>query len=105
MGHLERGEKNLSFSSMTRVAGALHVTLSDLFLGLESGDDAPRRRRGPGAKAGDRAAPFDRGRLLKRVLNLERAVLTLKDMALASEQAAARAQEPTSVRSRRNKSS
>jgi transcriptional regulator with XRE-family HTH domain len=34
MGHLERGEKNLSFRSMMRVAGAVDVPLSALFSGL-----------------------------------------------------------------------
>src|ERR1700685_214495 len=40
MGHIERGEKNLSFQSMLRVANALGVTLSELFVGLEKGDSA-----------------------------------------------------------------
>ena len=40
MGHLERGEKNLSFLSILRVANALGVTLSELLAGLEKGDSA-----------------------------------------------------------------
>src|SRR5580658_10270452 len=35
MGHLERGEKNVSFSSLARVAGALSLPISELFTGLE----------------------------------------------------------------------
>jgi transcriptional regulator with XRE-family HTH domain len=42
MGHLERGEKNLSFRSMMRVAEALGVPLSVLFSGLEKGDGDAR---------------------------------------------------------------
>jgi len=35
MGHLERGEKNVSFLSILRVANALGITLSELLAGLE----------------------------------------------------------------------
>jgi transcriptional regulator with XRE-family HTH domain len=36
MGTVERGESNLSFQNIARVAEALGVTLSTLFLGLET---------------------------------------------------------------------
>lgn len=104
MGHLERGEKNLSFSSMTRVAGALHVTLSDLFSGLESGDESPRPRGGRAAKASKREPPVDRNRLLKEVLNLERAILTLKELASQHRQPTAAGQKRNPVGSRRGDS-
>jgi hypothetical protein len=81
------------------------VTLSDLFLGLESGDDGPKRRIGRGAKVSNPETSLDRGRLLKEVLSAERAILALKGMALTSDQATARAPEPRSARSRRDKSS
>jgi transcriptional regulator with XRE-family HTH domain len=57
MGTVERGESNLSFQNIARVAMALGVTLSTLFLGLEdrakkidspvrhSGDAKPKKRR------------------------------------------------------------
>jgi transcriptional regulator with XRE-family HTH domain len=35
MGTIERGESNLSFQNILKVASTLGVTLSDLFLGLE----------------------------------------------------------------------
>jgi transcriptional regulator with XRE-family HTH domain len=35
MGTIERGESNLSFQNIAKVAAALDVTLSTLFLGLE----------------------------------------------------------------------
>ena len=36
MGTIERGESNLSFQNIVRVAKALNVTLSSLFAGLEN---------------------------------------------------------------------
>jgi transcriptional regulator with XRE-family HTH domain len=35
VGHLERGEKNVSFGTLVRVAEALGVKLSELFKGIE----------------------------------------------------------------------
>ena len=37
IGQIERGEKNMSFDNLSRVAGALGVTLSALLEGLEDG--------------------------------------------------------------------
>jgi transcriptional regulator with XRE-family HTH domain len=37
IGQIERGEKNISFDNLSKVAGALGLTLSDLFSGLEDG--------------------------------------------------------------------
>jgi len=104
MGHLERGEKNLSFSSMTRVAGALHVTLSDLFLGLESGDESSRSRGGRAASVSRRELPLDRNLLLKEVLSLERTILALKELASQHRQPIAVGKKTKSVRPRRGDS-
>lgn len=56
MGTVERGESNLSFQNIARVADALDLTFSALFLGLEGlaeaqpakGEEhaAPRKRKG-----------------------------------------------------------
>jgi transcriptional regulator with XRE-family HTH domain len=35
MGTIERGESNLSFQNIARVAATLHIPLSTLFLGIE----------------------------------------------------------------------
>lgn len=83
MGHLERGEKNLSFRSIMRVASALDVPLSVLFSGietaeLETGVSGMSRGR---FRIGKSQATFDRGRLLKEVATLERTLRTLKDVA------------------------
>src|ERR1035438_4979029 len=37
VGQIERGEKNISFGNLLKVAGVLGVTLSELFAGLENG--------------------------------------------------------------------
>jgi transcriptional regulator with XRE-family HTH domain len=72
MGHLERGEKNLSFLSMLRVANALGVTLSELLAGLEKGDAA--RIANPKATS----VPAAKSRALEEVAALERSARALK---------------------------
>jgi len=37
VGQIERGEKNISFGNLSKVAGVLGVTLSELLSGLEDG--------------------------------------------------------------------
>jgi transcriptional regulator with XRE-family HTH domain len=49
MGTVERGESNLSFENIARVARSLGITLSALFLGLEEG--ALRMKAGRTASA------------------------------------------------------
>jgi transcriptional regulator with XRE-family HTH domain len=51
MGTVERGESNLSFSNIAKVADALGVTLSTLFLDLE-GTAQILAKQSPGTKAG-----------------------------------------------------
>ena len=80
MGHLERGEKNLSFSSIVRVANALDVSLAELFGGLEEGTSLPAPtsrggRRKPGARA-----ELVRPLALRELATLERAVLALRSI-------------------------
>src|ERR1035437_5440273 len=46
IGQIERGEKNISFDNLSKVAGVLGVTLSELLAGLEDGaplDEAAKR--------------------------------------------------------------
>ncbi len=43
VGQIERGEKNMSFDNLSKVAGSLGVTLSGLLEGLESGSAANLR--------------------------------------------------------------
>ena len=49
MGHIETGKKDFRLSTIIRIANALNVTLSDLFVGIESGEmpkqlSSPRER-------------------------------------------------------------
>jgi transcriptional regulator with XRE-family HTH domain len=74
MGHLERGEKNVSFLSIVRVANALGVTLSDLVAGPKTGDTARLSRKAPAVSA------VAKGRALEEVATLERSVRTLKGL-------------------------
>ena len=53
IGQIERGEKNISFENLSKVAAVLGVTLSELFSGLEDGSalgGAPKRAPLPGAE-------------------------------------------------------
>ena len=75
MGHLERGEKNVSFGSMARVANSLGLSLSEMLAGLESGDNASGTH-GSIVSANE----MDRNRLLKEVAVLERSIRALKSL-------------------------
>jgi len=75
MGHLERGEKNVSFLSIVRVANALGVTLSELVTGLENGGSAKTAKR----KAASVPAAA-RSLALEELASLERSVRTLKGL-------------------------
>jgi transcriptional regulator with XRE-family HTH domain len=75
MGHLERGEKNVSFLSMLRVATALGVTLSELMAGVENGGSAKT------AKLKATSVPAAaRSLALEEVAALERSVRTIKGL-------------------------
>jgi len=53
IGQIERGEKNISFENLSKVAGVLGVTLSELLSGLEDGSSmagASRRSTLPGTE-------------------------------------------------------
>ena len=73
MGHLKRGEKNVTFLSILRVANALGVTVSELLAGLEKGDFARIANR----KAVSSTA---KSRALEEVATLERSVRALKGL-------------------------
>ena len=53
IGQIERGEKNISFENLSKVAGVLGVTLSELLSGLEDGSalcGASKRATLPGTE-------------------------------------------------------
>ena len=56
IGQIERGEKNISFGNLSKVAGVLGITMSELLSGLEAGgalDMEPKRLRESGNAAID----------------------------------------------------
>jgi hypothetical protein len=91
MGHLERGEKNISFGSTLRVANALGVTLSELFAGLETGETSTAgksarlknssRLRNPSVRKG-----LDRDQVVKALASLERGVNALREITITQTQ-------------------
>ncbi len=36
MGHIERGEKNITLSKVYQIAGALNMTVADIFLAVQA---------------------------------------------------------------------
>lgn len=39
MGHIERGEKNITLSKVYQIAGALNMTVSDIFLAVQANQE------------------------------------------------------------------
>jgi hypothetical protein len=97
MGHLERGEKNVSFRSIVRVASALNVSLAQLFSGLEAGEseaEGPRHGRGR-VKLSGPSVGTGSGRILKELAILERTVRTLKAIALTRDERSLKPAHPS----------
>jgi len=81
IGQIERGEKNISFENLSKVAGVLGVSLSELLSGLERGATVNRelkRRRRPHK---DAHRIFEMQKLLRR-LKLQRTAMDETMMAL-----------------------
>jgi len=85
VGHLERGEKNVSFGTLVRVSGALSVTLAELLAGLEerSGASGKQSEGGKIQKGAGRSARRNVTSLLEELRlqrdALESAVLALQE--------------------------
>src|ERR1035437_9604826 len=64
VGQIERGEKNISFENLSKVAGVLDVTMSELLAGLEDagGVDAGSKHR---TESGNRPIVDDARRMLE----------------------------------------
>ena len=88
VGQIERGEKNMSFDNLAKVADALGVTMSTLLDGLEDG--AETNLRLPRAEAGGRGAKeaahlfLETQKLVKRLklqhAEMSRTILALEDL-------------------------
>jgi transcriptional regulator with XRE-family HTH domain len=75
MGHLERGEKNVSITSVVRVSDALGITLSELFAGIDIGEAAATPQKS--------SEQLDRARLLREIGAIEKDIQKLKDFVSA----------------------
>jgi transcriptional regulator with XRE-family HTH domain len=77
IGQIERGEKNISFSNLSRVSSVLGVTLSELLLGLEDGDALAKdsKRKAPSGRARDEARRIREIEKLVRRLSVQRSAM------------------------------
>ena len=73
VGQIERGEKNISFENLSKVAGVLDVTMSELLAGLEDAGVLDARSK-HGTESGNRAIADD----ARRVLDIHRMVKRLR---------------------------
>ena len=86
IGQIERGEKNISFDNLSRVAGALRVTLSALLEGLEN--SSATKPKSPQAEAGSSKATaheqLETRKLVRRLklqhAEISRTLLALEDL-------------------------
>ncbi len=82
IGQIERGEKNISFGNLSKIAGALGVTLSELLSGLEDGgavDVETKRARKAGSRGNIDAA--------RRMLEIQKLTRRLRVQHDAMDQA------------------
>ncbi len=90
MGHLERGEKNVSLASLAKVADALAITLSELFSGVQQQAPSAVNRASQRTQPKKLARASSAKQTLDRIfeeLQLERetlrqTVLTLKEIVM-----------------------
>ena len=94
IGQIERGEKNISFGNLLKVASVLGVTLSELLSGLEDGSALGRKsKQAPSGsqRASDTALLMAEIRQLVRRLALQRTamdrtIVTLEELAVHGPQ-------------------
>jgi transcriptional regulator with XRE-family HTH domain len=101
IGQIERGEKNISFGNLSKIASVLGVTLSELLSGLEDGSSLGRKSKHPpgsGSQRGSEAAlqMFEIRQLVRRLAiqrtALDRTIVTLEELAIRGP----RTRRPTS---------
>jgi transcriptional regulator with XRE-family HTH domain len=69
IGQIERGEKNISFANLSKIAAVLGVTMSELLAGLESGDRSEEAsKRGTPRKTDPGHRLFEIQKLTRRLL-------------------------------------
>jgi transcriptional regulator with XRE-family HTH domain len=90
IGQIERGEKNISFGNLSKVANVLGLTLSELLIGLEDGRplDKDSKQKSGAARKGDDASRLRKIENLVRRLSLQRSAMDrtmqlLEDVSIA----------------------
>ena len=83
IGQIERGEKNISFDNLSRVAGALGVNLSALLEGLEDGSAAKLPQAQGSTSKGAAHLQLEAKKLVRR-LKLQHAEMNQTIFALES---------------------
>ena len=78
LGHLETGRKDFRLTTVIRVAEALGVTLSDLFAGVEDGEQMKVKQLRPG--------PLDRLRVRRELDVLDQSVKNLRELTSPEQQ-------------------
>lgn len=87
-GQIERGEKNLSFGNLLKIAAALSITVSELLSGLEDGGTSDRtglkRKRAGEKNANSEHRILEIQRLVKRLSHqrteMDRTIILLEDL-------------------------
>ena len=67
VGQVERGEKNISFANLSKIAGVLGVTMSELLSGLEGGEQENGERRPRGRRTRSPLTGFKLRRLVRQL--------------------------------------
>ena len=98
IGQIERGEKNISFENLTKIAGVLGVSLSELLSGLEQGATVNRELKRRPHSDKDAHRVFEMQKLLRQ-LKLQRAAMD-QTMLAFEELVLKDRQEPSPVKRR-----
>jgi transcriptional regulator with XRE-family HTH domain len=105
IGQIERGEKNISFGNLVKIAGVLGVTLSELLTGLE--DRVPGKEsaaaKGASSTLKSHRRMLDIQKMLKRLSfqkkAMDRTMELLEELAVTSPNVVPPGERPTTRRS------
>ena len=84
VGQIERGEKNISFSNLSKISSVLGVSLSELLAGLEAGDKlGAKPRRGADSDGQEMKVQKLVRQLRVQQTAVDRAITTLEEVVLS----------------------